>query len=527
MAVVPQGGFAYRQFRWPKFTGGLTFTQAQASDCVGFTNIDMQRDQFVRARKGIKRLNAAGAIGSAKVMGLSILSAGDTPVRQSRALLLVAKNSTTFYYTDIKTVARGGLATFSSFTVPAAPSGTQHVFMDAATNASGDSLIVMAHTNWAGGIVVWDGFSATASYGTGSPASTTLCAHTDGRIYSVPVSDQMSIRFSETDNPNSWPAANAIGITTQYGPIVRLVSLTDRILIFCQNGLLSLQGDPVTQPYVSIVHPSIGCSFPASLAVFGNTLVFMHGDNLYQYSGGASLLSDALRGIGVDLSSGPSLQVAGSLSPFHYMLHANTTASPTATARCLMYERIRYGQWSYWAYGSTTGFGSTVSDMASVLWCGYNLNGFVLDGGDGNLYNQEIYMRPDQVTVSGAVPGDVLTVGTDADSINVSATLLTRMEGLGDDLLVKSWRRLQILGTGTNVTCKLQLYDSAQNVQIVTMATGATMPLDLSVPAADGSATAPPTEFTQIQVLLAGDNLLVKDMVLDWRPSRYSLLTYS
>lgn len=523
MAVTPQGGFSYRQFRWPKFTGGLTFTQAQASDCVAFNNIDMQRDQYVRTRKGIKRLNAAGALGSAKIMGLSILSVGDTPARQQRALLIAAKNSTTFYYTDIKTVSRGSVATFSSFTVPAAPTGVQYVYMDATTNTSGASLLVMAHANWAGGIVVWDGFSAAASYATGSPVSTTLCAHTDGRIYSVPVSDQMSLRFSETDNPNSWPVANAIGITSQYGPIQRIVSLTDRILIFCRNGLLSLQGDPVTQPYISIVHPSIGCSFPASLSVFGNTLVFVHEGLVYQYSGGASLLSDAIRGLPLD----PSTGVAGSLSPFHYMIHAPTVASPTNTARCFMYERVRYGQWSYWAYGSATAIASAVSDMASVLWCGYDLNGFILDGKDGNLYNQEIYYQIDQAAVSGAIPGDVLTVGKDADNVNVSSVLLTRMEGLGDDLLVKSWRRVQVLGTGTNVSCKLQLYDSAQNVQVVTMATGATMPLDLSVPAADGSSTAPPTEFTQIQVLLSGEDLLVKDLIIEWRPSRYSLLNYT
>lgn len=526
MSLMPQGGFTFRQFRWPKFTGGLTFTQAQASDCVAFSNIDMQRDQYVRPRKGIKRLNAAGALGADQVMGLALLSAGTTPTEMARALLMVAKKGATFYYTDAAQIAHGATATFSSFTVPAAPTGFSYVYMDSAALSSGTTVAVMCHDSWPG-IVTWDGHAAAATTAASSPPSTTLCAHSDGRIYAVPVSDPMSIRFSETEDPTSWPVANAIGITTQYGPIKRLVSLTDRILIFCENGLLSLQGDPTTQPYISIVHPSVGCTFPGSVSVFGNTIAFLHGGFLYQYSGGASLLSDALRGIGESAWAVAETGFAGALSPFHYLLHMDTTLSSVPVARCFVYERLRYGQWSAWSYSGSSAIGATPTNFSCALWVGYRLNGFVLDGGDGNLYNQEVYQRSDLETLSGVKPGDALSVGTDADGVPVKVTLQTRMEGMNDDLLVKVWRRLQVLGTGTNVTARLYLYDSAGNVRTVTLATAAAMPLDLSVPAVDGSSTSPPAEFTQIQVVLDGDNIVVKDMILDWRPSRYSLLNYS
>lgn len=528
MAVVPQGGFTFRQYRWPKFSGGFTFTQAQPSDCVTFNNIDMQRDQHVRARKGIKRLNVAGALGSAKVMGLAILAAGNTPVLMSKRRLIVAKADKTFYHANLTDNIPNPTIPFSSFTVPDAPTGSAYVYMDAISGTGGATSLVMSHASWTGGLVLWDGSAAAATYATGSPQSTTVCVHSDGRVYAVPNADSLSLRFSESDNPNSWPVANAIGITAQYGPIQRLVSLTDRLLIFCKDGLLSLQGDPTTQPYVSVVHPSIGCEFPSTVSVFGNTIVFLHGGYLYQYSGGASLLSDALRGIGLKPEL-PQQDVprAGALSPFHYMLHFSTTTSPTTLPFSLVYERVRYGQWAVWSYDKTSAIGSTPSDLGCVVWAGGGVNAFVLDGGDGNLYHQGIYLYSDQGTVGGVAPGDLLVGGTDADGVNVRVSLQTRMEGLGDDLMVKTWRRLQVLGSGTNATCKLYLYDSTGTFRTITLASGATLPLDLNTPAADGSSTAPPTEFTQIQVSLEADNLVLKDMLLDWRPSRYSLLNYT
>ena len=199
MAIVPQSGFAFRQYRWPKFTGGLTFTQAQPSDCVQFMNIEMERDQYVRPRKGIKRLHAAGALGSGQVVGMGIVAAGKTPNDMLRSLLVVAKRGTTFYYTDLR---QPSPLTFSSFTVPLDPSDPTYVFMDTATNDAGEGIVVMASTTWPS-LAMWDGVSAAATYIADSPASLTLCSHTDGRVYAVPETDLLSLRGFGTTIGNS------------------------------------------------------------------------------------------------------------------------------------------------------------------------------------------------------------------------------------------------------------------------------------------------------------------------------------
>lgn len=551
MSVAPQN-FNFRSHRMSKFTGGLTFTQAQPSDCVQFMNVDMQRDQYVRARRGIYRLNSSTNWDAGEMWGLGVAFSSHTndtsiPVTP---YILAAKTGNKIYYINARYAkpAVGGTSNFSFFTIPTPLAlnnsdftKNTNVQFETAYKLDGSTVVIMAHPSWEH-LLMWqrnDNLpSAAATSITDSPSGNLLALHTDNRLYVVSTSDHNMLIFSDPGDPTSWPTANKLAVTTKYGEIKALQSAADRLLMFCENGIISMQGDPTSQPYVAILHPQVGCTDHGNVSMYGNSSVFNHFGGVYDFSGGVNLVSDSVRGMISAPTNGLLTNVGGwgALSPYHYISRGNETTSgqPNKPPSLMVYERLRYGHWSMWTYPTTTAIGTTPTIRPLVLWVDHSINAFILNGGDGNLYVQEMWMSgnsgvgppvPPSPTTN---PGDSFSKNSMVDStaIPVYVSLISRMEGQQDDLLVKTWRRLQILGEGTNVTVKLNLYDSTNTVKTITIATNASLPADFSAPSVDGGDTSPPTEYVQFQLEISGNQLVVKDILLDWRPSRYGLLNY-
>ena len=514
MAVVPIPDTSWRGNRFPRLTGGWHTNPTQDTDCAVYENVEMLRDQYVRCRKGSSRVNRT-SLGTGQVIGLGNQTLPTST--GSTNYLIVAKEGTTFYWSDPTTAQmRAGTADFSSFTVPEikdTDSEDRVQFIGAGSDGTGPDRIFMAHPKWAH-IVAWAGSGeAVATYVSASPQCRYVAA-LNNRIYASDL-DGSTIWFSDTGDAYTWPSESNIVVSSNYGDIRGLVTVENRLFIFCARGILYMEGDPEDNFFVGVAHPDIGLDGRAGQ--YGNTVMFRNRGNFYQFSGtgGVTLASDAIRGA---LRDSRYSVVTG---PFHMFAYrsAQSLTDPEQYARIYVYDRVRFGQWIQWVYPPSTSLGGAVTAHSRMTSRG---NGVVVNGGDGNVYYQEIWDGDD------STPG--VRKPQDHPGVPVRARVHTRRSDLADALAHKQWRRLSVYGSGERVRIALLLSDNRGTDTEVVMAAPAeevSLPAQFTTPPNDGSATAAPTGFHYVQVRVEGDYLMLQDMTLDYRPLRYTLQDFA
>lgn len=526
MPYAAPDNFSFRPYIFPPLVGGYTFTQGTDAECVTYSNIDMMRDKFVRPRRGAQICHTPGVLGSAQFAGLSICAVGTLAAPLRNLLIMPKMGSTTFYYTDLDkfNMPAGGFTTLDTSTLPqappaappASPMDVNVVQMVPASDAAGNSIVLMAHGSWPK-IVKWDGTAAPATNIAASPVTPYIVYHTDNRVWAIS-QDRKNLRFSEPGDVDTWPVSNDIGVIGTFGAIMALYSAPDKLIIFCRYGILSLTGNPDDDNVrINIEHPNIGLTQPTSLAYFGNTAFFVFNGSVYQYSGTVSLVSDAIRTFFQDQPRYPA-----ALSDLSYVVRMPTISGTGSTA--VMFDRAHFGNWTLWEYPSTTGVGAGANTNPAVAFFGTN---YFLAGSDGNVYSQEHWNITNANRGGPASPDPPFAIVPDYNARPVKVSVETKAVDMGDDLLTKAWRTVRLYGLGTNVNVTLNLFDSTGTIVSVSMLTGGTLPCELNTPSVDGTSASPVTEFNRASLTITGDYLLLKRAEIWWRPVRYGQISYS
>lgn len=512
MPFAAPDNFSFRPYTFPPMTGGLTFTQATDSDVLVLDNAEILRDKFVRARRGANISHTAGALGSGKILGLDVCVAGNS------GYLIIAKQGTTFYAVPASTISGSGTFTgaITPFTVPTAPTPSGDfwaVRMATVTYTNSTPCVYMCHPSW-NKIVKWTGAGAATEVAA-SPQATDIVFHSDNRVWAL-TNNRTHLKWSDPGTPESWPTTNDIALSSAYGQVSALLSFPDRILLFCARGILSVTGDPDADNLrINVEHPTIGLNNPYTLSNFGNTAMFCYEGNAYQFSGTVSLVSDAIRDkFGIDGSG------AAALGEYGYLIRVPAVTAPSGTSS-YFFDRVRYGFWSQWKYPVSAGLGAA-NPYPSIK---YFKNNYYLAGGDGNVYAQACWGQ--SLQESDTPYSQRLPQIPDAPGTAVSVSVMTRAVDFGDDLLTKAWRAVQVYGFGENVNITLTLYDSAGVSHNITLATGATLPCEINTPAVDGTSASPYTEFNEAQLTITGDYLLLKKIIIWWRPVRFGQISYA
>lgn len=381
-------------------------------------------------------------------------------------------------------------------------------------NPTNGYVLLMCNMAWPH-IVYWNGYSSSASILENSPSNVfCMCMYQECLVAAV---DQTNtLHWTDPGDPSAWPDDSQLDIDTKWGHITNIVSLDDKILIFCEKGILYLNGDIMDEPYVGVLHPEIG-AIRGSVAQYGSSVIFAFGRNVYTIDGSVSLLSDAIR----DNLNFPQHTRLGINDEYVYVRPPLVSGQEVET---FVFEKLRYGFWSRQTYPSTTGVGANNSGYSVapgiVKYIAQPWDCFALPGRDGNLYVQPLF---DQLGVVGS--GDTTPDGNSV--VPAQSKIETRLLDFSDRLLTKKFRRGMIYGDGQNVEVKLTMLDNHKNSTVVYPSlSSTTLPCQFTLPVSDGTLASPPTEFQEMAIEISGENLLIQRIVIDFKPVRYNLISF-
>lgn len=382
-------------------------------------------------------------------------------------------------------------------------------------NPGGNNALFICHKSWPH-IVYWAGQDFTPALPLANSPSAVFCMCTYQNCLMAAIDGTNSIRFSDPANVFNWPADSEISIDTKWGHITNLVSIDDKVLIFCEKGVLYLTGDLLDSPYVGVLHPEIGAQ-RRSAAQYGSNVVFLFGQNLYSIDGAINLLSDSIRD---NLPTELNTQLAVNDS-YVYVCPPLTSGEG---ADMYVFEKLRLGFWEHQTYSTATGVGGTNSGYASapaeVKYISYPWDCFAIAGLNGNLYIQPLFDKDNVVGSNDVTPDGLSTVP-------VLSKIESRFLDFSDRILTKKFRRGLIYGEGENIVVKLHLVDNNKNVITVTPTlSSTTLPCQFSLPVSDGTLDSPPTEFQELAFYIEGTNLLLQQVSLEFKSVRYNLLNF-
>ena len=371
------------------------------------------------------------------------------------------------------------------------------------------NVLIMCNKNWPH-ICYWDGFSSSATVLDNSPAGAfSVCIYQNTLVAACDNSN--TIRWTETADITTWPEVNQVTVEPQWGHVTNLIGLDDRILVFCDKGILYLTGDLQSLPIVGVLHPEIGAARDM-VTQFGSTIMFGFMNNLYVYDGGINIASGQIRD---QLKFTPGSSIA--LSDKKAFVRFAKTAGQPSDIYCL--DKTYFGGWSYFNYPSTTGIGQSNPPQGVVRYISSPWDCMMIPGGDGNLYVQPFIDQTDYIGKDDAPTSDALP------EIVVTSEVKSRALDFGDRVLTKQFRRCLIYGEGENISITFYFTDRNKTTTEVTPAlSGTSLPCQCTLPFLDGTTDSVPTEFNELSIKITGDNLLVQGIYVDFRQARYNLL---
>ena len=372
-------------------------------------------------------------------------------------------------------------------------------------------ILLMCSENWPH-IVYWNGVAPAATAIPQSPSNVFAMAIYQNCVMAA-INQTNSIAFSDPADPMTWPVDSELTVDTKWGVITGLVSTDDKLIIFCEKGILYLSGDLLDQPYIGILHPEIGAT-KGLITQFGSSIMFVYGQNLYTLDGSVSLVSDAIRD---QLAVPPASHLT--MNDEYAFLRPARAGNETEDIFC--FEKLRYGYWSHYKFPNSTGIGGLHPPFQSVVkYVAYPWDCFLIPGGNGNVYAMPLLDKDSNIGSNddpyyGNTP------------IPVTSVVETRLVDFGDRLLTKQFRRGMIYGEGEDVKVKVTFVSKDKVPTVVTPELSSnSLPCQFTVPIADGTENSPPTEFQEMSLYIEGKDLLVQKISIDYKPIRYNLLNF-
>lgn len=372
------------------------------------------------------------------------------------------------------------------------------------------NVLVMCNKNWPH-ICYWDGFSASATVLDNSPAGVfSVCMHQNALVAAVDHSN--TIHWTETTDITAWPDVNQITIEPQWGSVTNLVGLDDRVLIFCEKGILYLTGDIQVLPSVGILHPEIGAARDM-VSQYGSTVVFGFLNNLYVYDGSINILTEPIRD---RLRFPPHSGVTGSEKKI-FTRFARTSGQ---TTDMYVFDKPHFGGWAYQTFPTTSGVGQSNPVQGIVKYISYPWDCVLIPGGNGNLYAHPFIEQTEYIGKEDVATSDYL------EPVPVVSSFKSRELDFGDRVLSKQFRRGVIYGEGEDIIVTLYFTDKNKNViQMSPALSSTTLPCQFNLPFLDGTDASIPSEFTELAIKITGTNILIQAIYIDYRPTRYNLIT--
>jgi hypothetical protein len=391
-----------------------------------------------------------------------------------------------------------------------------------AINPDHGYVLLMCNKDWPH-VVYWNGQDPSAVAIGGSPANIfTLCTY-QACVVGV-INGTNTLRWSDPGTIDTWPADSELTVDTKWGYVTNLIALDDKILIFCDKGILYLTGDIMDQPHIGILHPEIGAQ-RSTAEQYGSTVAFAFAQNIYLIDGSISLSSDPIRD-SIVMPAGTHL---GLNSEYIYVYpnpyQGGYTNPPGDGVDVYVMERTRQGFWSKYTFSNSTGVGFFNTGGAAptnsfVKYISYPWDCFAFAGTFGDLYVQPIPGK-----YPAATDNDISATG--GNYIPVKTVIETRPLDFTDRVLTKQFRRGIIYGSGSGITVKMFLTDKNKIVSEITPGLSSTeLPCQFTLPTADGSAGSDHLEFQELSFYIEGYNLEVQNIELEFKPIRYNLLTF-
>lgn len=373
---------------------------------------------------------------------------------------------------------------------------------------SGKSLVFMCCVDWPT-LLYWDRTSATATPVTGSPLHVNSIAWHNGHMYAL---SGNVLWFSDASDPFTWPSTNQIILGLGQGLPRYLKSTQDRLYIYCTNGVMFLTGSPPDNVFVGTLVTNLPCT-KGNVAHDGGTAIYISYDNVITLSGGATILSNALPGLSLQMT--PYVRLAA--SPEYLFIRSQDMDGSTLL---YVYDRTKYGTWSRWRYPTTTALGNYATGRYFPVCHGVTQQrkGVFLPGDDGNIYFQPLLSAASQV-YHPLSPGDTFS---DYPGVPVVNRLSTRFTSIVDDRIVqKQLRAFTLQGTGSNlaVTMNYMKPDGTVVAQPVPL-DSSTLPAEQSL-TLTGEGAVPVGGWTEAQMEIQGQGLNLRELSWTWRTVRY------
>lgn len=146
-------------------------------------------------------------------------------------------------------------------------------------------------TNGADAMFTYDGTSVV-NVG-GSPPTSPLIAAYKNHLFAVDPTTPNRARFSDLDNPDSWPALNFIDINSDDGD--KLTAYEDgfrgRLLLFKERSIWQIYGDSVSNFTLDGPRSNYGAVNQEVVKIIGDLILFLSREGVVAYDGAGSVLA--------------------------------------------------------------------------------------------------------------------------------------------------------------------------------------------------------------------------------------------
>jgi hypothetical protein len=127
-----------------------------------------------------------------------------------------------------------------------------------------DTLIAASGSN---AVKKWDG-TTFADLGGTPPQGRFVSVHTDYVLLAGHTSAPSKLRYSDTNDPNTWPAGNSLNVGLDDGQIITgLQRLGDVTVVFKERSIYSLSGASPTDFQIDATLSEVGCIAPNSIVL--------------------------------------------------------------------------------------------------------------------------------------------------------------------------------------------------------------------------------------------------------------------
>ncbi len=130
----------------------------------------------------------------------------------------------------------------------------------------------------------WDG--TTASVLANAPVDAQFPVLHKEKLFIVPRSEPSTLRWSDSFQPESWPAVNYWDVDKGDGDVITaLVPYLGELTVFKQYSIHSLRGTSLDDFRLDKIEPNVGCVGPRAVVQDGMYLYFVADDGIYVYNG--------------------------------------------------------------------------------------------------------------------------------------------------------------------------------------------------------------------------------------------------